>query len=201
MGSAYQFHSWRVFVIVCALPCVCSVVALTFMPESPRFLLEVTLTITYTQGSHIRWKPLLVNSREVCWPLWEVCFSFQPWHSGGFGVVETCFQPPACGQAALGLESTHVPPQPSNFLFSEENVAYCFIGEILPPVGATSSGSMCIDLLRYSRIPSWSVCSTGTYLNVFAVTPNWVWPFEMAIGKPESMSVSPPCTSLSTYIC
>ncbi|NXE24429.1 SV2C protein, partial [Ardeotis kori] len=41
MGSAYQFHSWRVFVIVCALPCVSSVVALTFMPESPRFLLEI----------------------------------------------------------------------------------------------------------------------------------------------------------------
>ncbi|KAM6364436.1 synaptic vesicle glycoprotein 2C-like [Pluvialis apricaria] len=41
MGSAYQFHSWRVFVIVCALPCISSVVALTFMPESPRFLLEV----------------------------------------------------------------------------------------------------------------------------------------------------------------
>ncbi|XP_060057049.1 synaptic vesicle glycoprotein 2C isoform X2 [Erinaceus europaeus] len=41
MGSAYQFHSWRVFVLVCALPCVSSVVALTFMPESPRFLLEV----------------------------------------------------------------------------------------------------------------------------------------------------------------
>ncbi|KAF1663853.1 Synaptic vesicle glycoprotein 2C, partial [Aptenodytes patagonicus] len=41
MGSAYQFHSWRVFVIFCALPCVSSVVALTFMPESPRFLLEV----------------------------------------------------------------------------------------------------------------------------------------------------------------
>ncbi|XP_039400510.1 synaptic vesicle glycoprotein 2C [Mauremys reevesii] len=41
MGSAYQFHSWRVFVVVCALPCVSSVVALTFMPESPRFLLEV----------------------------------------------------------------------------------------------------------------------------------------------------------------
>ncbi|KAM9328844.1 synaptic vesicle glycoprotein 2C [Gastrophryne carolinensis] len=40
MGSAYQFHSWRVFVIVCALPCVSAVVALTFMPESPRFLLE-----------------------------------------------------------------------------------------------------------------------------------------------------------------
>uniref|UniRef100_A0AAR2K812 SV2A/B/C luminal domain-containing protein n=1 Tax=Pygocentrus nattereri TaxID=42514 RepID=A0AAR2K812_PYGNA len=41
MGSAYQFHSWRVFVVVCALPCICSVVALTFMPESPRFYLEV----------------------------------------------------------------------------------------------------------------------------------------------------------------
>lgn len=41
MGSAYQFHSWRVFVVVCALPCVSAVVALTFMPESPRFFLEV----------------------------------------------------------------------------------------------------------------------------------------------------------------
>ncbi|MEQ2162646.1 hypothetical protein GOODEAATRI_021995 [Goodea atripinnis] len=43
MGSAYQFHSWRVFVVVCALPCVSAVVALTFMPESPRFFLEVKL--------------------------------------------------------------------------------------------------------------------------------------------------------------
>ncbi|XP_078456265.1 synaptic vesicle glycoprotein 2C-like isoform X3 [Lampetra planeri] len=41
MGSAYQFHSWRVFVIVCALPAVSAVVALTFMPESPRFLLQM----------------------------------------------------------------------------------------------------------------------------------------------------------------
>ncbi|XP_006626776.2 synaptic vesicle glycoprotein 2Ca [Lepisosteus oculatus] len=41
MGSAYQFHSWRVFVVVCALPCVSAVVALTFMPESPRFFLEI----------------------------------------------------------------------------------------------------------------------------------------------------------------
>ncbi|KAK1176524.1 synaptic vesicle glycoprotein 2C [Acipenser oxyrinchus oxyrinchus] len=41
MGSAYQFHSWRVFVVVCAFPCVCSVVSLTFMPESPRYFLEV----------------------------------------------------------------------------------------------------------------------------------------------------------------
>ncbi|KAG7481440.1 hypothetical protein MATL_G00066520 [Megalops atlanticus] len=41
MGSAYQFHSWRVFVVVCALPCVCAVVSLTFVPESPRYYLEV----------------------------------------------------------------------------------------------------------------------------------------------------------------
>ncbi|XP_062290632.1 LOW QUALITY PROTEIN: synaptic vesicle glycoprotein 2C-like [Scomber scombrus] len=42
MGSAYQFHSWRVFVVVVrAAVCVSAVVALTFMPESPRFFLEM----------------------------------------------------------------------------------------------------------------------------------------------------------------
>ncbi|AWP15619.1 putative synaptic vesicle glycoprotein 2A [Scophthalmus maximus] len=40
MGSAYQFHSWRVFVMVCALPSVAAISALTTMPESPRFYLE-----------------------------------------------------------------------------------------------------------------------------------------------------------------
>ncbi|XP_047453534.1 synaptic vesicle glycoprotein 2B-like [Mugil cephalus] len=40
MGSEFQFHSWRVFVLVAALPAVTSLVGLTFMPESPRFLLE-----------------------------------------------------------------------------------------------------------------------------------------------------------------
>lgn len=43
MGTNYHFHSWRVFVIVCALPCTLSLVALKFMPESPRFLLEVSV--------------------------------------------------------------------------------------------------------------------------------------------------------------
>lgn len=42
MGTHYHFHSWRVFVIVCVLPCAVSMVALRFMPESPRFLLEVS---------------------------------------------------------------------------------------------------------------------------------------------------------------
>ncbi|XP_048225384.1 synaptic vesicle glycoprotein 2B isoform X1 [Perognathus longimembris pacificus] len=41
MGTNYHFHSWRVFVIVCALPCAVSSIALKFMPESPRFLLEM----------------------------------------------------------------------------------------------------------------------------------------------------------------
>ncbi|CAL8396802.1 synaptic vesicle glycoprotein 2A [Gadus morhua] len=40
MGSAYQFHSWRVFVLVCALPSVAAIIALSAMPESPRFYLE-----------------------------------------------------------------------------------------------------------------------------------------------------------------
>ncbi|XP_060116243.1 synaptic vesicle glycoprotein 2B [Heteronotia binoei] len=41
MGTNYHFHSWRVFVVVCSLPCIASLVALKFMPESPRFLLEI----------------------------------------------------------------------------------------------------------------------------------------------------------------
>ncbi|OCT86798.1 synaptic vesicle glycoprotein 2B [Xenopus laevis] len=40
MGTHYHFHSWRVFVIMCVLPCIASIIALKFMPESPRFLLE-----------------------------------------------------------------------------------------------------------------------------------------------------------------
>ncbi|KAK2518143.1 Sv2a [Columba guinea] len=40
MGSAYQFHSWRVFVLVCAFPSVFAIGALSTMPESPRFYLE-----------------------------------------------------------------------------------------------------------------------------------------------------------------
>ncbi|XP_053741216.1 synaptic vesicle glycoprotein 2B-like isoform X1 [Synchiropus splendidus] len=40
MGTELHFHSWRVFVLVAALPAITSLVGLTFMPESPRFLLE-----------------------------------------------------------------------------------------------------------------------------------------------------------------
>ncbi|KAM4747997.1 synaptic vesicle glycoprotein 2B [Rhinophrynus dorsalis] len=41
MGTHYHFHSWRVFVVICVLPCISSIIALKFMPESPRFLLEM----------------------------------------------------------------------------------------------------------------------------------------------------------------
>lgn len=47
MGSEFQFHSWRVFVLVAALPAIASLVGLTFMPESPRFLLEVRLQTSF----------------------------------------------------------------------------------------------------------------------------------------------------------
>ncbi|XP_075998499.1 synaptic vesicle glycoprotein 2B [Genypterus blacodes] len=40
MGTEFQFHSWRVFVLVAALPAMSSLIGLFFMPESPRFLLE-----------------------------------------------------------------------------------------------------------------------------------------------------------------
>ncbi|XP_075063822.1 synaptic vesicle glycoprotein 2B [Mixophyes fleayi] len=41
MGTHYHFHSWRVYVVICVLPCIASIIALKFMPESPRFLLEI----------------------------------------------------------------------------------------------------------------------------------------------------------------
>lgn len=92
MGSAYQFHSWRVFVIVCALPCVSSVVALTFMPESPRFLLEVLPAVTEAQGTHGPWKGPPAVSRTACLPPWEAPSPSLPWNLAGFGFMETCFR-------------------------------------------------------------------------------------------------------------
>ncbi|XP_078386146.1 synaptic vesicle glycoprotein 2B-like isoform X1 [Cetorhinus maximus] len=41
MGTSFQFHSWRLFVVVCALPSLSSLIGLLFMPESPRYLLEI----------------------------------------------------------------------------------------------------------------------------------------------------------------
>lgn len=53
MGSAYQFHSWRVFVLVCAFPCVAAIAALSSMPESPRFYLEVRRCPALAGFTHI----------------------------------------------------------------------------------------------------------------------------------------------------
>ncbi|XP_078097136.1 synaptic vesicle glycoprotein 2B-like isoform X2 [Mustelus asterias] len=41
MGTSFQFHSWRLFVVVCALPSLSSLIGLLFVPESPRYLLEI----------------------------------------------------------------------------------------------------------------------------------------------------------------
>ena len=43
-GSSYEFHAWRVFVVLCALPSVCAATALTFLYESPRWQLRAGMT-------------------------------------------------------------------------------------------------------------------------------------------------------------
>lgn len=35
-------HSWRLFVLACLLPALAALAGVVFMPESPRFLLEVS---------------------------------------------------------------------------------------------------------------------------------------------------------------
>ena len=62
MGSAYQFHSWRVFVLVCAFPSVFAIGALTTQPESPRFFLEVN-----GAGAGLGWvEAVKTHHCEVC---------------------------------------------------------------------------------------------------------------------------------------
>uniref|UniRef100_A0A674MLW7 Synaptic vesicle glycoprotein 2Ba n=1 Tax=Takifugu rubripes TaxID=31033 RepID=A0A674MLW7_TAKRU len=40
IGTEFQMHSWRLFILVCLLPALAALVGVIFMPESPRFLLE-----------------------------------------------------------------------------------------------------------------------------------------------------------------
>lgn len=44
IGSEFQIHSWRLFIFVCLFPALAALVGVVFMPESPRFLLEVCET-------------------------------------------------------------------------------------------------------------------------------------------------------------
>ncbi len=37
-----QFHSWRLFIIISAMPSLVGCIFYLFLPESPRFLLEVS---------------------------------------------------------------------------------------------------------------------------------------------------------------
>lgn len=74
MGSAYQFHSWRVFVLVCAFPCVAAIAALNSMPESPRFYLEVSRCSAVTCVIYRR----VEDRKPLIWRLWVgYCFSTQ----------------------------------------------------------------------------------------------------------------------------
>ncbi|XP_034040415.1 synaptic vesicle glycoprotein 2Ba [Thalassophryne amazonica] len=40
IGTEFQIHSWRVFILVCLFPALAALVGVVLMPESPRFLLE-----------------------------------------------------------------------------------------------------------------------------------------------------------------
>ncbi|KAM9366523.1 synaptic vesicle glycoprotein 2Ba [Symphorus nematophorus] len=40
IGTEFQMHSWRLFILVCLFPALAALVGVIFMPESPRFLLE-----------------------------------------------------------------------------------------------------------------------------------------------------------------
>uniref|UniRef100_A0A667WPD4 Synaptic vesicle glycoprotein 2Ba n=1 Tax=Myripristis murdjan TaxID=586833 RepID=A0A667WPD4_9TELE len=40
IGTEFQMHSWRLYILMCILPALAGLVGLYFMPESPRFLLE-----------------------------------------------------------------------------------------------------------------------------------------------------------------
>ena len=41
----FRFHSWRLFLIVSAIPSLLGVVLYWFLPESPRYLLEVRVCV------------------------------------------------------------------------------------------------------------------------------------------------------------
>lgn len=53
IGSEFQMHSWRLFIFVCLFPALAALVGLVFMPESPRFLLEVRTFIKNSQCSNM----------------------------------------------------------------------------------------------------------------------------------------------------
>ena len=166
MGSAYQFHSWRVFVIVCALPCVSSVVALTFMPESPRFLLEVTLILINTQRSHRHWDGFLSILGEYIGlfkrDLFPSCYGTMEglvlWRPASSNHVKKLPR----GQKALMFLLQQVIP------LNEDDMGYCFRNEIYNPKVLFLVRGASFQL-RCSRISVWSVCSSRMNQSAFAL--------------------------------
>ena len=57
MLGLMTIHSWRLFIAISALPSVFSAILYYFMPESPRYLLEVLYRLLWT---------------ELCMPLYMV---------------------------------------------------------------------------------------------------------------------------------
>lgn len=111
MGTHYHYHSWRVFVIVCALPCTVSLVALRFMPESPRFLLEVSQRPGPKSELALRSQPLR------SWSSLAVCDGSLPWIMDCLG--RGLRSSPSAGQRGRG------PPEllPPLTLFGSRNEA------------------------------------------------------------------------------
>lgn len=74
MGSAYQFHSWRVFVLVCAFPSVAAIAALSAMPESPRFYLEVSRCSFWQDQLILSESSKMSHQCNMCWQQYDHFF-------------------------------------------------------------------------------------------------------------------------------
>lgn len=62
IGSEFQMHSWRLFILVCLFPALAALVGVIFMPESPRFLLEVRSSVARLKHTNLKYVILLSSS-------------------------------------------------------------------------------------------------------------------------------------------
>ncbi len=54
IGTEFQMHSWRLFIFVCLFPTLAALVGVVFMPESPRFLLEVRFSVARLKYARLK---------------------------------------------------------------------------------------------------------------------------------------------------
>lgn len=62
IGSEFQMHTWRLFIFVCLFPALAALVGVIFMPESPRFLLEVRPSVGRLKHTKLKYVILLSAS-------------------------------------------------------------------------------------------------------------------------------------------